>query len=67
MACKGCFSGAQIAVQIDRQTRLQHARQRRAEGVGAGFVVQFVGMVIGRLGHGWSVWMNLYAEFTGVK
>jgi epoxyqueuosine reductase len=34
------FAGAKVAVQMQRHARLHHPRQRRAQGSGAGFILQ---------------------------
>jgi hypothetical protein len=39
-AREGGLAGAEVAVQVDRQAGRQRARQRRAQGGGAGFVVE---------------------------
>jgi hypothetical protein len=54
------FAGAEVAVQIDRQARLQDARQCGAERVGAGLVVQFVGMGAWGWWRGWHGWSGLH-------
>ncbi len=39
-AGEGGFAGAQVAMQVDRHAGKDGARQRRAKGGGAGFIVQ---------------------------